>query len=111
MRTTNGGADRQTIAYIATRSETTRDGNVPRETAGRDVREIIRDEHVMRARILRVLEAGPRTIPEIAAAIGSPMHEVVFWVMGLRKYGFVAEIKETTDEGYFPYRAVPREES
>ena len=75
----------------------------------RDVREIIRDEHVMRNRILQVLAAGPRTIPQIAAALGSPTHEVVFWVMGMRKYGFVAEIKEVTDEAYFQYQTVPRE--
>jgi hypothetical protein len=77
----------------------------------RHVREIIRDEQFMRARILKVLEAGPQTIPEIAAALGKPSHEVVFWVMGLRKYGYVAEIKEVDDEGYFRYQTVPREES
>ena len=77
----------------------------------RDVREIIRDEQFMRARILTVLESGPQTVPEIAAALGKPTHEVVFWVMGLRKYGWVAEIKEVNDDGYFQYQAVPREES
>jgi hypothetical protein len=82
-----------------------------RETTIRDVREIIRDEQFMRARILKVLEDGPHTIPEIAAAIGKPTHEVVFWVMGMRKYGWVAEIKEVDDDGYFPYQAVPREGS
>jgi hypothetical protein len=50
-------------------------------------------------------------VPEIAAAIGYPTHEVVFWVMGMRKYGWVAEIKEVTDEGYFRYQSVPREQS
>ncbi len=77
-------------------------------TTNRAVREIIRDELVMRARILKALEAGPQTIPEIAQALGKPSHEVVFWVMGLRKYGFVTEIKEVTDEGYFRYQSVPR---
>jgi hypothetical protein len=77
----------------------------------RDVREIIRDEQSMRAPILKALEAGPQTIPQIAAAIGKPVNEVVFWVMGLRKYGWIAEIKEADDEGYFPYQAAPREES
>jgi len=75
----------------------------------RDTREVIRDEHFMRAPILEVLEAGPRTIPEIAQALGKPAHEVVFWVMGMRKYGWVSEIKEVNDDGYFRYQAVPRE--
>ena len=75
----------------------------------RDVREIIRDEQVMRRRILAALEAGPLTVPEIAAALERPPHEVMFWVMGLRKYGWLAEIKEVTDEGYFRYQVVERE--
>ena len=86
---------------------TSRDATVGR----RHVREVIRDEQIMRARILTVLKDGPQTIPEIAEALGSPTHEVVFWVMGLRKYGHVAEIKEVDDEGYFQYQAVPRDES
>jgi len=81
------------------------------EARPRDVREIIRDEHMMRGRILQALESGPLTIPQIAEAVGKPSHEVVFWVMGLRKYGWIAEIKEVDDDGYFPYQAVPREEA
>ena len=77
----------------------------------RPVREIIRDEQFMRARILKVLESGPQTIPQIAEALGKPGNEVVFWVMGLRKYGWIAEIKEVDDDGYFQYQTIPREES
>jgi predicted Rossmann fold nucleotide-binding protein DprA/Smf involved in DNA uptake len=77
----------------------------------RPVREVIRDEHVMKAPILRALADGPRTIPQIAEAVGKPPREVTMWVMGLRKYGWIAEIKEVDDEGYFPYALVPREES
>ncbi len=77
----------------------------------RDVREVIRDEQVMRPLILKALEAGPQTIPQLAAALGKPAHEVVLWVMGLRKYGWIAEIKEVDDDGYFPYQAIAREDS
>ena len=77
----------------------------------RPVREVIRDEHSMKAPILGALGNGPRTIPQIAEAVGKPTREVTMWVMGLRKYGWVAEIKEVDDDGYFPYQAVPREES
>ncbi|MGE5229137.1 MAG: MarR family transcriptional regulator [Deltaproteobacteria bacterium] len=77
----------------------------------RPVREVIRDEHSMKAPILRALGDGPLTIPQIAAAVERPTREVTFWVMGLRKYGWIAEIKEVDDDGYFPYALVPREES
>jgi hypothetical protein len=75
----------------------------------RDTREVIRDEQIMRAHILRTLESGPLTIPEIAEAIGKPVREVVFWVMGMRKYGYLTEIKEANDEGFYLYQTVQRE--
>jgi len=77
-------------------------------TSNRDVREVIREEPVMRARILDALRAGPLTVPEIAAAIGAPAHETVFWVMGMRRYGWVAEIKGNTIDGYFQYQPTGR---
>jgi len=74
----------------------------------RDVREVIREEPVMRVRILEALREGPLTVPEIATAIGCPAHEVVFWVMGMRRYGWVAEIKGNTIDGYFQYEPTGR---
>jgi predicted Rossmann fold nucleotide-binding protein DprA/Smf involved in DNA uptake len=74
----------------------------------RDDREVIREEPVMRARILAAVHDGPRTIPEIAAVIGAPTHETVFWVMGMRRYGWLAEIKGATVDGYFQYEATGR---
>jgi predicted Rossmann fold nucleotide-binding protein DprA/Smf involved in DNA uptake len=77
-------------------------------TTNRDVREVIREEPVMRARILAALAEGPLTIPEIARAIDAPTHEVVFWVMGMRRYGWLAEIKGATVDGYFQYARTGR---
>ena len=74
----------------------------------RDNREVIREEPVMRPRILAALASGPLTVPEIAEAIGAPTHEVVFWVMGMRRYGWLAEIKGNTVDGYFQYEATGR---
>ena len=72
----------------------------------RDVREIVREEQVMRARILTLLQDAPLTVPEIAAALDRPAHEVMFWVMGMRKYGQVTVLPEPTDEGYYQYQAL-----
>jgi DNA-binding IclR family transcriptional regulator len=77
----------------------------------RDVREIIREEMAQRIRIMNLLRANPRTVPEIAEAIGRPTREVMFWLMGMRKYGMVAEIGEVTDEGYYRYKATEKEGS
>ena len=75
----------------------------------RALREIVREEPVMRAQILAFLQGGPRTIPEIAAELGVPTHEVVFWVMGMRRYGHLQEVKGATDHGYFRYEAILRQ--
>lgn len=72
-------------------------------TTLRDPREIIREEMVMQRPILRLLEEGPLTVPEIADKLGRPTDEVVFWVMGMRRYGHVVEVDDADDEGYFHY--------
>jgi len=79
------------------------------ESRVRDRREVIREEHWMRRRILEQLKGGPRTVPELAAALGRPPHEVMAWVMGMRKYGYLAEMKEPGEDGYYRYRAVERD--
>ena len=76
--------------------------------ANRDVREVIREEAVWRPRILAALADGPKTVPEIADAIGAPAHEAVFWVMGMRRYGWLAEINGSEDDGYFRYQPTGR---
>ncbi|AGL00346.1 hypothetical protein [Desulfoscipio gibsoniae] len=75
--------------------------------AVRDLREVIREEMFMRDRILKILQDGPKTVPEIAGALGCPSHEVMYWVMGMRKYGHVAETEE--EDGFFKYKAVTGE--
>lgn len=59
----------------------------------RDIREVVRDEPLMRDRLLALLADGPLTVPELAAAAGLPAPEVMVWVMGMRKYGYVVEEK------------------
>ena len=75
----------------------------------RETREIVREEPFMRSRILEALAEGPLTVPEIAAAIDRPAHEAMYWVMGMRRYGYVREVKEAAVDGYFRYFAVQKE--
>jgi hypothetical protein len=85
--------------------------NAVQAVPNRDPREVIREEPVMRARILEQVRDGARTVPEIAAAIGSPTHEVLVWVMGMRRYGYLREVKAPAVDGYFRYEAAGREAS
>jgi predicted Rossmann fold nucleotide-binding protein DprA/Smf involved in DNA uptake len=74
----------------------------------RDPREVVREEQWMTPRILEALADGPLTVPEIATAIGCPADETIVWVMGMRRYGHLRELKGPTDDGYFRYEAAER---
>jgi hypothetical protein len=76
----------------------------------RDLRDIVRDEMVVRDEILVVLSDGPKTVPEMAAALARPAREVMLWVMSARKYGYVEELQEPTDGGYYKYRLAQEKE-
>jgi len=71
----------------------------------RDPREVIREEPLMHRPIIEALVNGPLTVPEIAEALGRPTEEVVYWVMGMRRYGHVVEAGDS-DDGFFRYAAV-----
>jgi hypothetical protein len=71
----------------------------------REPREIIREEPLMHGPILAALAAGPLTVPEIASVVGRPADEVLFWVMGMRRYGKLVEQGDATGDGYFRYGA------
>jgi hypothetical protein len=74
----------------------------------RDPREVMREEPLVRAQILAVLSAEPRSVPEIADAIGVPAHEALLWVMGMRRFGYLREIKGSDGDGYFRYEPTGR---
>jgi DNA-binding IclR family transcriptional regulator len=70
----------------------------------REPREVIREEPLMQRPILEALAAGPLTVPELADALARPATEVLYWVMGMRRYGLLVEAGE--DDGYFRYARV-----
>jgi len=75
----------------------------------REVREVVREEPVMRPLLLEALAAGPLTVPELAAAVDRPRQEVLIWIMGMRRYGYVHEAGKANEDGYFPYQAIARD--
>jgi hypothetical protein len=70
-------------------------------------RQIARQEYTMRKRILDLFRAGgPKTIPEVAAALGLTPHEATWWLMGYVRYGYLRATEEVTEEGYYKYAIV-----
>ena len=74
------------------------------ESALRGFGEVLRDEWVMKDRIASALADGPKTIPELAAVLGSPSREVTQWVMALRRYGKLEEMPKPKADDYFQYK-------
>jgi len=73
----------------------------------RGLAEVMRDEMVMKDKIVDLLREEPKTIPEMAEALGYPSHEVLLWVMALWRYGTVVEVEKKRTEDYFQYKLNP----
>jgi heterodisulfide reductase subunit A len=54
-------------------------------------------------RILQSLESEAKAVPEIAADLQHPADDVFYYLMSLRKYGFVKETGEINDDEYYLY--------
>jgi hypothetical protein len=73
-------------------------------------RELARGELGMKKRILAALSGGPKTVPEVADALGVTTHEAMWWMMGLVRYGYVSPSERANEDGYFAYRIAGSEE-
>jgi predicted transcriptional regulator len=72
----------------------------------RNTAEVMRDEMVMRHKILAFLDDNPGTIPEIAQALECSTNSVMYWIMAMWRYGSVEAVGKADDEGYYRYRPV-----
>jgi len=52
---------------------------------------LLRDQKQMQQSICQFIRENPKTVPEIAAEIGKPADQVLWFVMAMRKYGIVVE--------------------
>ncbi|SHF94802.1 hypothetical protein SAMN02745206_02964 [Desulfacinum infernum DSM 9756] len=62
----------------------------------------VKEQKKIIASITGELKKGPRTVPEIADAVGLLPREVLWWIASLKKYGVVLEGEK--QGAYFAYR-------
>lgn len=72
----------------------------------RNLAEVLRDEMYMKNRIIEILKAKPKTIPEIATELGCPSSEVTMWVMAMRRYGSILDLPKERADDYYRYKYV-----
>jgi hypothetical protein len=70
----------------------------------RNLGDVLRDEMLMRDRILSILKHEPKTIPEIAEILKKPNREVMLWTMAMWRYGAIVETGKADEDGYYRYR-------
>jgi hypothetical protein len=58
--------------------------------------------------LTRLLEAGPKTVPALAEALGMPTDKVFWHLIAMKKYGQIAEGEQDGD--YFQYRIIKPQE-
>ncbi len=75
----------------------------------RNMSEVMRDEMVRRDQIISILQTGPKTVPELTEAMAYPSHEVVIWLMAMRRYGLVEELPKARADDYFQYQLSEKE--
>lgn len=61
-----------------------------------------RQQSIIRKRITEALQSDPRTVPDLAGELDLPSHAVLWYVMGMKKYGKVVEAEQV--DGYFKYQ-------
>ena len=61
-----------------------------RETVER-AQVLVREQKQMQSSICKFIRENPKTVPEIAAAISKPTHEVLWYLAAMKKYGIVVE--------------------
>jgi predicted transcriptional regulator len=62
---------------------------------------LLKELSAIRKEIRQALQDGPKTIPELAAAINLPTSQVLWQMAAMKKYGLVAETD--LDGNYYRY--------
>jgi hypothetical protein len=75
----------------------------------RNPAEIMRDEMIVRDKIISILREGAMTIPELSMALDMPSREVVMYVMAMRRYGKIEELPKSRMDDYFQYQLMQEE--
>lgn len=52
---------------------------------------ILKEQKRVQKEICQVMRDTPKTVPEVAEAVGMPAHEVLWYIASFKKYGLVVE--------------------
>jgi predicted transcriptional regulator len=70
---------------------------------------LLKEQKAIQNQICQALREKPKTVPEVAQAVGMPTHEVLWHLTALKKYDVVAEAGMCGD--YVLYRRVEEKQT
>jgi predicted Rossmann fold nucleotide-binding protein DprA/Smf involved in DNA uptake len=53
---------------------------------------LYKEQRQMQNAICQMIRSEPKTVPQIATAIGKPAYQVLWFIAAMKKYGIVAEM-------------------
>jgi len=66
--------------------------------------ELLKVQQSARKALERALSGGPHSVPQLAQAVNMPVHEALWHVAAMKKYGIVAEAGTDESGDYYLYR-------
>ena len=91
-------------AKAHTRSEMLKQLREAHRTTVERTQALLREQKQIQREISKTMHENPKTVPEIAADISRPAHEVLWYLSALKKYGIVVEAGISGD--YVLYKLV-----
>lgn len=58
---------------------------------------LLKEQKRVQQEICKVLRDTPKTVPEVAEAVGMPAHEVLWYMASFKKYGLIVETGMCSD--------------
>jgi predicted transcriptional regulator len=52
---------------------------------------LLKEQKKVQQEICKVMRDNPKTVPEVAEAVGMPTHEVLWYIASFKKYGLIVE--------------------
>jgi predicted transcriptional regulator len=52
---------------------------------------LLKEQKRVQKEICQIMRDTPKTVPEVAEAVGMPAHEVLWYVASFKKYGLIVE--------------------
>jgi DNA-directed RNA polymerase specialized sigma subunit len=52
---------------------------------------LLKEQKRVQQEICQILRENPKSVPEVAEAVGMPAHEILWYIASFKKYGIVVE--------------------